>query len=158
VADGRRPARPSPLARAVAALVLCACTLVALPALGTPTASAQQGATTTTLPVGRGDIGDIIPKPNSGHEPEHPGDRGGWQQITLFFLLIAALATITGLVWWSSRRARRRREEAGLDPLSIARARGEGVRRPPDQSARRSTRSEPVEDSSTKRPDSSAGR
>src|SRR5690606_5144062 len=98
VADGRGPARPSPLARAVAALVLCACTLVALPALGTPTASAQQGATTTTLPVGRGDIGDIIPKPNSGHEHEHTGDRGGWQPITLFFLLCASLATITGLV------------------------------------------------------------
>ena len=104
MADGRRPARPSPLARAVAALVLCACTLVALPALGTPTASAQQGATTTTLPVGRGDIGDIIPKPNSGRA-RAPGDRAAGSRSPCS-LLIAALATITG--WCEPRRARRR--------------------------------------------------
>jgi uncharacterized membrane protein YgcG len=72
---------------------------------------------------------EIIPKPNSGQAPQSPGDPGGWLQISLFFLLCAVVIGIALGVWWSSRRARERRKEAGLDPVTLARARGEGIRR-----------------------------
>jgi len=116
---------------ALAALVVClgvAALDVAVPA----TAGAQPSETTTTQPVDDQDFGEIIPRPNSGRPPEHPGDRGGWQQLALFFVILAAIAAIAVAVWWSSRRARRRREAEGTDPLSLAKARGEGLRRPRD--------------------------
>lgn len=97
-----------------------------------PDASAQPGATTSTLPVDDREFGEIIPKPNSGRAPESPGDPGGWMQVTLFFAICTAIILIAVFVWWRSRQARRRREAEGRDPVSLAKARGEGLRRPPD--------------------------
>lgn len=34
------------------------------------------------------------PRPNCGYEPQDAGERGGWLQITLFFVLMAALGVI----------------------------------------------------------------
>ncbi|MFN0029460.1 MAG: hypothetical protein ACKV2O_20085, partial [Acidimicrobiales bacterium] len=51
---------------------------------------------------------DIIPRPNVGQEPRDPGDRGGWWQESLFFLMCGAVLFIGTLVWRDSRRARRR--------------------------------------------------
>lgn len=92
--------------------------------------SAQAGETTTTLPVDNRQLGDIIPQPNVGREPQSAGDPGGWLQTSLFFLLVAAVFVIVAAVWRSSRRARQKREESGMDPVTLARKRGEGVRRP----------------------------
>ena len=135
MAERRRPVRPSGprvLGAVLAGLVVCLGALRTL-TVGDPSpAAAQPGVTTTTLPIENPDdeqnreFGEIIPKPDSGREPEHPGDRGGWQQITLFFLLIAAIALIALVVWWRSRVARQRRAALGLDPESLARARGDG--------------------------------
>jgi hypothetical protein len=36
----------------------------------------------------------IIQRPNSGTPPEHPGDRGGWEQLGLLALLVVVLAAI----------------------------------------------------------------
>lgn len=34
------------------------------------------------------------PRPNCGYKPQDAGERGGWLQITLFFVLMAALGVI----------------------------------------------------------------
>ena len=65
-------------------------------------------ATDSTRPAVGAPIPNIIPEPNSGRAPRDPGDRGGWWQEALFFLMCAAVLLIAGLVWAESRRARRR--------------------------------------------------
>lgn len=125
------PKRPDDhVRRALAALFALAVAATGLFALPAPTVSAQPGATTSTLPVDDRNLGDIIPQPNSGRAPESAGDPGGWLQVSLFFLICGAIVLIVLAVWWQSRRKRQRREDAGLDPVSLARARGEGVRKP----------------------------
>ena len=126
--DRRQRARRIAVA-AVALLLAAALGLGALASLAPP-ASAQAGATTTTDPVDDRRLGDIIPEPNTGRAPETPGDPGGWLQVSLFFLICAAVIAIVLVVWRQSRRARERRAEAGLDPVEVAKRRGEGVRQP----------------------------
>ena len=60
-------------------------------------------ATTTTLPVDSGNR-SVIPLPNSGKEPEDPGDRGGWAQLLLFGILLAGSGFIFGRVLWAARQ------------------------------------------------------
>jgi hypothetical protein len=85
---------------------------------------------TTTLPLSNSDLGRIIPLPNSGAEPEDPGDRGGWQQVGLFVLVCVVILAMGAFVWWRSRVARARRSAEGLDPVTVARERGGDVRKP----------------------------
>ncbi len=122
---------PGPARRAVritvaAVMVAMAATFVAL-ASTTPVA-AQPGETTSTLPTDNRELGNSLPKPNRGMEPQDAGDPGGWLQTSLFFLICGAIVAIVGLVWWSSRRARARRDAAGFDPVEMARRKGVGVR------------------------------
>lgn len=117
-----------PLRAAVAlALVVASSFLV-----GISPVAAQSGGdtpqTTSTLPTDRRQLGDMIPKPNTGMEPQTAGDPGGWLQVSLFFIICAAIVIIATAIWWSSRRARERRTAAGRDPVSLAKARGEGLR------------------------------
>ena len=70
--------------------------------------------------------------------------------MSLFYLICAAVVGIVAFVWWRSRVARNERRAAGRDPLTLARASGQGVRR--------STRNEPVAETSSKRPEATAGR
>lgn len=124
--------------RVVATLSLGAVTalIVLLGALATP-AQAQSDdvvtddttvQTTSTLPIDNREIGNSLPRPGQGREPQSPGDPGGWLQTSLFFLICGAILVIVGLVWRSSRRARERRTAEGHDPVQMAKARGEGVR------------------------------
>lgn len=85
--------------------------------------------TTSTLPSG-GEVGNIVPRPNSGAEPRDSGDPGGSLQVGLFFGLCAALALMAGFVWWRSRVARAKRSAAGWDPVTAATERGGDVRKP----------------------------
>lgn len=149
--DAARPdRRPVPLlAPGVAALVTVVAMLVVTlaavlaPAAGAAATSgglAQDDGPTTTLereplpgqaPTGAEcGPGNIVRHPDCGREPVDAGDPGGILQVTLFFLVCAAVVGIAGVVWWRARRARDRRRAAGLDPLELARARGEGVRHP----------------------------
>jgi hypothetical protein len=59
-----------------------------------------------TQPPG-GVPGDILPGPEAGPEPDDPGDRGGWLQLSILGLVVAAIAGITLLVWRESRSRRR---------------------------------------------------
>jgi hypothetical protein len=113
--------------RVTAAVCALLAALTCVLALGVAPVAAQT-ETTSTLPVDNRQLGDMIPKPNTGMEPQSPGDPGGWLQVSLFFLICAAIVVIGLAVWWTSRRARQRRSEAGLDPVDLARARGAGVR------------------------------
>ena len=85
---------------------------------------------TTTLPESNADIGRIIPLPNSGVEPEEPGDRGGWQQISLFLMVCLVIVGMGVFGWWRSRIARDRRRAEGHDPVAVAREHGADVRKP----------------------------
>lgn len=136
--------------------------IVTAASLLAPTAGAQDdgggrapGAPTTTIgpdvgPTSECAPGHIVRRPDCGIAPKSPTDPGGWLQVSLFYLICGSIAIIIGLVWWRSRVARNRRRAAGLDPVTLARASGQGVRR--------STRSEPVAESSSNRPEASAGR
>jgi hypothetical protein len=89
--------------------------------------------TTSTLPTDYRELGNSLTRPNQGMEPQDAGDPGGWLQQSLFFLICGGIVVIALLVWRSSNRARAARTAAGQDPVTLARARGEGVRHtPPD--------------------------
>ena len=52
----------------------------------------------------------IIPLPNSGHEPESSGDRGGWEQIMTLGLIVAGVALVAVFVWRGTRKPRSGRQ------------------------------------------------
>ena len=95
-----------------------------------PTVTIEDVTTTSTV-IDNRELGRIIQRPNAGKAPETPGDPGGWLQVSLFFLICAVVVVMAIGVWWRSRVLRDRRGAAGLDPVAMARARGEGTRRPP---------------------------
>jgi hypothetical protein len=122
----------SPLRTALAAALVAIGTFVLVgPAVGAAGAQSDDTTvqTTSTLPTDNRELGNSLPKPGQGMEPQDAGDPGGFLQVSLFFLICAAIVVIGLLVWRSSHRARARRSEAGMDPVAVARARGEGVRR-----------------------------
>jgi hypothetical protein len=98
-------------AAAVAALVLAGVVLLAVPgrAGAAPTQDEPDPATTEN-PVAPEQ--DIIPRPNSGHDPNDAGDRGGALQITLFVALVGGVGLIVTLVVRESRRNRQSRDAA----------------------------------------------
>ncbi|MFZ4519129.1 MAG: hypothetical protein ACOYOP_12120 [Microthrixaceae bacterium] len=93
-----------------------------LPPLRTPTTLAQDPFAENCPP------GQIVRGPNCGREPQSKDDPGGWLQVSLFFLVCAVIIGIGAFVWWRARAARAERKAAGLDPVDVARRRGEGVR------------------------------
>lgn len=125
-----RPLRRSAL------LVLAVATLLLGPLAGSAVAQSSDPAgddtvqTTSTLPTDNRELGNSLPKPGQGMEPQDAGDPGGFLQVSLFFLICAAIVVIGLLVWRSSHRARARRAAAGLDPVAVARSQGQGVRLP----------------------------
>ena len=149
----RRPARLALRAGAALALVVVAAIAVSAPAgaqSGTGGSSGDPAATPTTFPpVENCGPGHIVRRPDCGIPPKSPTDPGGWLQVTLFYLICAAVAGIVGFVAWRAKVARRERAAAGRDPLTLARASGQGVRR--------STRRDPVADTSSKIPEAKAG-
>lgn len=120
-------------------VLISALLMAAVVAAGTQPVAAQDDAdspvttvtpeTTSTLPSG-GELGNIVPKPNSGREPETPGDPGGSQQVALFFVLCSVIAVMVGVMWWRSRVARTARAAEGHDPVTVATRHGGDVRRP----------------------------
>ena len=46
----------------------------------------------------------IIPLPNSGHAPESPGDRGGWQQFMTLGLIVGGVGLVALLVWRGTKK------------------------------------------------------
>jgi hypothetical protein len=149
--DPRRRTRAALAALVVTGGLLLGGLAVATPVSAAPSraASSAQSDTTTSL-LENCAPGHIVRLPNCGREPQSPTDPGGWLQVSLFFLICAVILLLMGGVWWRSHSVRRAREAAGTDPVTRARARGQGVRR--------NTRSEPVEDTSSKRPEANAGR
>lgn len=111
---GARLARSVRARSALAALVLAALLVgpLAPPSIALTGVATQDQTTTTMPPVREGDspINDILPEPNSGTAPEKPSDRGGWQQIMVFGLLVGGMGVIVLLVRRESRAARRRAE------------------------------------------------
>jgi hypothetical protein len=67
-----------------------------------PTVSAVM----TSLAEGE-ELPGVIPRPNQGREPRHPGDPGGWLQLTLAAIVVVAVATIFTVVARSASRTTR---------------------------------------------------
>ncbi len=92
--------------RLLATLVLA--TVVAVASLaGSPAVAAQSDEPVSTTAPEPG--GDIIPKPNSGVEPNDAGDRGGALQTVLFIGIVGGIVVIGLLVARQSRKARAER-------------------------------------------------
>lgn len=153
------PAAPRRVATSLAMTALAA--LFAVLAVLAPAGPAGAQAVTddpvqptTTIsdvgPVSECSPGHIVRRPDCGIPAESATDPGGWLQLSLFYLICGAIVLIVAGVWWRARQVRRRRRELGLDPVTLARS--------SDQFSRRSTRSEPVDETSSKSPESSAGR
>jgi hypothetical protein len=122
--------------RRTVAFALILATLLVGPLVGSTAAQTDEPVsddtvqTTSTLPTDNRELGNSLPKPGQGMEPQDAGDPGGFLQVSLFFLICAAIVVIGLLVWRSSHRARSRRSAAGLDPVAVARSQGQGVRLP----------------------------
>jgi uncharacterized protein HemX len=86
--------------RVVAGLVALACVV----ALGVPAAAQESDPTTTVAP--EAESPRIIPRPNSGAEPQETGDRGGALQLALLGLLIVVIGGAVLLLVRQSQRAR----------------------------------------------------
>lgn len=79
----------------------------------------------------------IIPRPGEGEAPDDPGDRGGWEQLSLFGLLVVAIAGIGLVIFRGSRRTR-----AGRQAWRAAASTPEGQRTEPAPEYRPSSTSE----------------
>ncbi len=121
--------QPSRITKAQSALSALTALLFSIGFLVQPVA-AEPGDTTTSLPEDNRLLGNSIQRPNMGMKPLSPTDPGGWLQVSLFFLICGGIILIAFAVWYSSKKKRARRAEAGLDPVSLARAKGKGVRAP----------------------------
>lgn len=102
--DERRPS--SGVLRIVAASLIAVLLVLSV----SPPAGAQDS--------GESPVGEIIPKPNSGEEPEESGDRGGSLQVGLLGLIAVV---ITGIGLHIARQAHGVRE-ARLDRAERAAA------------------------------------
>lgn len=58
------------------------------------------------LPEADGAKPHIIPRPNEGVAPKTPGDRGGWEQLTVFGIMLASMAIIGVVIFRGTRGAR----------------------------------------------------
>lgn len=87
----------------------CLFVVTTLIVIGEPVAAQDTGEppVATTLRPLPDDAGRIIKHPNYGRAPTHPGDRGGWQQTLVLFLVMGALVGGVALVWRDSVRRRR---------------------------------------------------
>jgi hypothetical protein len=111
-----------PLAVLLAALMCAALTVLAVPlhavAAQEPDAPADDGTggSADEEPEENPQPGaveqDIIPRPNSGHEPTEAGDRGGALQVLVLVAIVAGLGTIALLATRDVRRSRDRARRA----------------------------------------------
>jgi hypothetical protein len=91
-------------------VTLAAVALATLVAVTPAAWAGEPGATTEDTPVpGQ----DIIPQPNSGHEPTDAGDRGGALQVAVLVAIVAGVGVVTALAVRDGRRSRRRAAGAG---------------------------------------------
>jgi hypothetical protein len=142
--DRRRPGRRTAVLLVAATAVLFGVTSLqstvaaqdvptTIPPLRPPTTLAPEAPTTLApeAPTIQGSDcgpGNIVRPPYCGQEPESRDDPGGWLQVTLFFMVCAVVIGMVAFVWWRSRVARRERTAAGLDPVTVARRSGRGLR------------------------------
>lgn len=98
-------------------LLLVLMITLSLPLTAAP-AQAQEQVEPTTGPVTVEEVdqqdspvGEIIPRPNSGAEPQGPGDRGGSYQYLVLGLMAAFAVVAVASVVRQSRRNLRERDE-----------------------------------------------
>ena len=82
---------------------LIAGALVALVLLAPPVHAQEPGTTTTLTGL---PSQDIVPRPNTGEEPDDAGDRGGALQLAVLGLVVVGVGGVAAMVVRQSRRAR----------------------------------------------------
>lgn len=117
----------------IAALALGLVILVGVIAVAATTDAGPRQDTQNQQAEDGGAKPHIIPRPGDGVAPQNPGDRGGWEQLGLFGVMLASMAGIGVVIFRGGRRARTGRREwlamASAAPTS-ARARTPGSERP----------------------------
>ena len=93
------------VAVALAVLLLAGPSAVAAPAQDGTDATATSSTTSTVVEL---PPAEMIPRPNSGHQPVDSGDRGGSLQLLVFVVVLLALAGGVAKAVLDSRRARAR--------------------------------------------------
>ena len=73
------------------------------------TDSSPRRDTQGQTPEAGGSKPHIIPRPGDGQAPQSPGDRGGWEQLTLFTVMLGAMAGIGVVIFRGGRKARANR-------------------------------------------------
>ena len=78
------------------------------PATTQPTTTEAPGADRSpsppqTVPDG---LGNSLPRPTAGPEPDDAGDRGGWLQFALLAAMVAAASFVLSRLFRTGRRAR----------------------------------------------------
>jgi hypothetical protein len=116
----------------------------AAPSVGASAMPPVKSSVTTTYANAPGGIPSMLPKPDTGTAPRDANDRGGWGQYAVFYGILASGVIIFGLVVLESRRKLRAIRAA--DAVATAASHDEAD----------STLSDPLADTSEKRPDSSA--
>lgn len=86
------------------ALVVLVGAVLVLGLLTEPALAQDPGSSSTT--VRQVPTQDIVPTPNSGEEPDDPGDRGGALQLALLGMLVVGVGGAVAVVVRQSRRAR----------------------------------------------------
>jgi uncharacterized protein HemX len=94
------------LRRLVAGLGALACVVI----LGVPAGAQEPEPDTTTTLTPGAEAPHIIPRPNSGAEPQEAGDRGGALQLGLLGLLVVVIGGAVVVVVRQSQRARSDRQ------------------------------------------------
>jgi uncharacterized protein HemX len=94
------------VARAARVLLLVlALALAAIAPLAPASSAAAQDSPTTTSVV-EVPAQDIVPRPNSGHEPTEAGDRGGALQLGILAIVVVAIGAAVLHLRRQSQRAR----------------------------------------------------
>lgn len=78
--------------------------LVCVATVAAPVAAQEPTTSSTTVAV---PSQDIIPRPNSGSEPQEAGDRGGALQLGLLALVVTAIGGTVLVLVRRSRRSQR---------------------------------------------------
>ena len=89
-----------------AALVAAAVALLLVGPAAMPVTAQDGPPSSTTTTVAELPPAEIIPRPNSGHEPEDAGDRGGALQLLVLGLVVAAVGGGVWKIVGDVRRAR----------------------------------------------------
>ncbi len=95
----------------LSALALGLVLVIGVGVVALTTDSGPRQDTQGQTPEAGGSKPHIIPRPGDGQPPQNPGDRGGWEQLTLFTMMLGAMLGIGVVIFRGGRKARANRAQ-----------------------------------------------